>query len=677
MTNGSKTLRSSGTTNGAFMQNLLNELKQLLLQDERCVAEGQLLKNKVIELALAVDAGLIKLLLKNKSIKKHFFTDIDGVLVFDKIKFQHFVSNKEFLPDSYTAFKNKIGLANENDDYLSESREVVLAWPYKDCVLEGGQTKDDQKRDELFWNETLAPDEIDRLLAPKVFTDFKRYNSKGEHVLKGSEKIDISKENLIIRGNNLLVLHSLYEKYAGKVKLIYIDPPYNTGNDEFKYNDTFNHSTWLSFIRNRLIIGKLLLRMDGSIFISIDENELGYILVLCDEIFGEENRANIISIKRGSLTGHKSINPGAVNITEYVVCYCRNRSLWKPNRVFIKRERNERYNNFIINRDKSVSNWRFCSLLDAFAKHLNIPKAKLKKKLGDSFEEKIYDFVIKNADSVIQFAYPDPDKVSKEVKELIDKSKKNPSIIYYQKRNDDPDIYLYNGQRLLFYSERLMNIDGELVTGEPLSDFWDDVLPNDLHNEGGVKLKKGKKPEKLLQRIIELGSKKNELVFDFFLGSGTSACVSLKLDRKFIGVEQLDYENNDGVHRLINTIEGEQSGISKAVNWNGGGSFIYCELMEWNEAYNSQIKKAKTSRELIAIWEEMQSKAFISYKVDPKAMNDNIKDFKELSLADQKRFLIEVLDKNQLYVNYSEIDDKEYGVSETDKKLNQQFYDEA
>ena len=156
------------------MQNLLNELKQLLLQDERCVAEGQLLKNKVVELALSIDAQLIKLLLKNKSIKKHFFTDIDGVLVFDKIKFQHFISNKEFLPDSYTAFKNKIGLANENSDYLSESREVVIAWPYKDCVLEGGQTKEDQKRDEIFWNETLAPDEIDRLLAPKVFTSFKK-----------------------------------------------------------------------------------------------------------------------------------------------------------------------------------------------------------------------------------------------------------------------------------------------------------------------------------------------------------------------------------------------------------------------------------------------------------------------------------------------------------------------
>lgn len=238
------------------MQNLLNELTELLANDDQLVVEGKLLKNKLIELALKMDTGLIKLLLKSDNIKKHFFTDVDGVLVFDKIKFQRFVSNKQFLPDSYTAFKNKIGLVNENGDYLSESREIVLAWPYKDCVLEGGQTKEDQKRDEIFWNETLAPDEIDRLLAPKVFTGFMRYDKDGEHVLDGREKIDFANENLIIKGNNLLALHSLYKKFAGKVKLIYIDPPYNTGSDSFKYNDNFNHSTWLTFMRNRLEIAK-------------------------------------------------------------------------------------------------------------------------------------------------------------------------------------------------------------------------------------------------------------------------------------------------------------------------------------------------------------------------------------------------------------------------------------
>src|SRR4030067_3509633 len=137
------------------MQNLLKNLTELLSKDDRLFSEGKLLKNKIVELALKIDADLIKHLLKSKSIKNHFFTEVDGILVFDKIKFQKFVSNKEFLPDSYTAFKNKIGLVNEDGEYLLESNEVALVWPYKDCILEGGQTKEDLERDEIFWNETL------------------------------------------------------------------------------------------------------------------------------------------------------------------------------------------------------------------------------------------------------------------------------------------------------------------------------------------------------------------------------------------------------------------------------------------------------------------------------------------------------------------------------------------
>src|SRR5665213_933241 len=155
------------------MQNLLNDLTQLLEQDERLVSDGKVLKNKVVELALALDAGLLKLLLRDDGIKAHFFVEVDQVLIFDKIRFQQFVSNKQFLPDSYTAFKNKIGLAVDGD-YLTKGDEVVLAWPYKDCILEGGQDKEDAKRNEVFWNETLAPDQIDRLLSPKALTEFTR-----------------------------------------------------------------------------------------------------------------------------------------------------------------------------------------------------------------------------------------------------------------------------------------------------------------------------------------------------------------------------------------------------------------------------------------------------------------------------------------------------------------------
>ncbi len=265
------------------MQNLYNDLKDLLQQDDRLVVDGKLLKNKIIELALAMDGSLLKLLLSHDGIKKHFFTEVEGVLVFDKIKFQKFISNKQFMPDSYTAFKNKIGLT-VNDEFITESKEVVLAWPYKDCVLEGGQTKEDAKRNEVFWNETLAPDEIDQLLSHKALTNFKKYDKTGEHAVS---EITLN-DNLIIKGNNLLALHSLEKIYRGRVKLIYIDPPYNTGNDSFGYNDKFIHSTWLTFMRNRLSVAKDLLSNDGSIFIQLDWNDVHYCKLLMDEIFGRE-----------------------------------------------------------------------------------------------------------------------------------------------------------------------------------------------------------------------------------------------------------------------------------------------------------------------------------------------------------------------------------------------------
>ncbi|MFQ6066646.1 MAG: site-specific DNA-methyltransferase [bacterium] len=287
------------------MENLLDNLKTLLQKDERLVSEGELLKNKIIELALKLDKDLIKLLLSDKKMKGVFFADVDRALVFDKDKLVRFVSNKQFLLDSYTAFKNKIGLTL-GDDYLSEKKEVVLSWPYKDCVLEGGMTKEDQKRDEIFWNEILAPDEISRLLDPKVFINAKRIDKNGEHKLEGfrtDETGDI-KDNLIIKGNNLLVLHSLKKRFAGKVKLIYIDPLYNRDVDTF-YNDSFKHSSWLTFMENRLKVAKELLCNGGVIFIQIDDVEQAYLEVLCDEIFDRGEFVNCIAVKMSETSGKK------------------------------------------------------------------------------------------------------------------------------------------------------------------------------------------------------------------------------------------------------------------------------------------------------------------------------------------------------------------------------------
>lgn len=297
------------------MQNLINDLKEALKSDERLVIEGNLNKAKIEDLALNLDVDLIKLLLKNDHLKQHFFQEADGMLIFDKIKFQKFISNKSFLPDSYTSFKNKIGLT-ANEQYIAESKEVVLAWPHKDCLLEGGQEKEEEKRDEIFWNEILAPDDIDRLLAPKVLTKWEGYDKDGSHSVTGIN----DRDNLIIKGNDLLALECLKEILTGKIKIIYIDPPYNTGVDTFLYNDRFNHSSWLTFMKNRLIVAKELLTKDGIIFISIGDDEVHYLKVLCDEIFGRDNFVSTVA--RVAKTASNKGTYFAPSI-DFILCYAK------------------------------------------------------------------------------------------------------------------------------------------------------------------------------------------------------------------------------------------------------------------------------------------------------------------------------------------------------------------
>lgn len=651
------------------MEKLLDELKDTLKQDDRLFADDKLLKNKAVERALDNDEKLLELLASNERLKEHFFTEAGEHLVFDEEKFAQFVSNKQFLPDSYTAFKNKVGLKQGNE-HLQEKEEIELAWPYKDCVLEGGQTKEDQNgRTEKFWNKTLAPDQVDTLLDPKVLSDFKRISKNGE-----SELEELDNENLILKGNNLLGLHSLLKKYREEVDMIYIDPPYNTGNDDFSYNDNFNQSTWLTFMKNRLEAAKDLLKEEGAIFISIDQNEIGYLTTLMDEIFGEENRRNIVTIKRSAVSGPKVINPGLVNISEYLLIYSKS-DKWEDNTVYTETDIDRRYNNFIKNKEDHYKDWEICTVLDALSEEKVVDKRNLKDKLGTKFEEELRDFVIRNADKVIQFANLDEDSVSKDAAELKKKSNENPDEIYHLEREDGRDYYIKKGKVMLFYEDRLVNLGGELVPGRPASDIWTDVMPNDLHNEGGVKLRKGKKPEKLLHRILKMGSEEGDLVLDFFLGSGTTAAVAHKTGRQYIGIEQIDYGENSAIERLKNVINGDDDrGISDAVDWDSGGDFVYAELMQWNAEFIERIDAAEDSEELQDVWSDMKDQAFLSYRIDVDEFEENAEEFEDLELEKQKEFLKEILDNNQLYVNYSEIEDSDYEIDEETIELNKQFY---
>lgn len=309
----------------------LDELKKVLISDERFVGEAnQIIKTKVSDAARLNDERLLKALLNNDLLKDVFFTKVDDIYVFDKNKFVWILESKEFLPDSFTMYKNKIGLVDANNNLISQKQDISLVWPYKDCFLEGGQTKEDQKRDEIFYNETLAPDQVNRLLAPKVLGNAKRYTKDGVE-----ENIEFNEDdNLIIKGNNLIALSSLLERYEGQVQLIYIDPPYNTGNDSFKYNDRFNHSTWLTFMKNRLELAFKLLKEDGSIYVQIDNNESAYLKVLMDDIFKKENfQAEIIWVLEGA-SGYKSLVNNFVRGHDTIFFYSKDNK-FKYNKTYL------------------------------------------------------------------------------------------------------------------------------------------------------------------------------------------------------------------------------------------------------------------------------------------------------------------------------------------------------
>lgn len=649
----------------------LDELEKVLSSDKRFIGEdNQIIKTKVSDAARSNDGKLLKSLLNHELLKGVFFTKVDDIYVFDKNKFVWVLESKEFLPDSYTMYKNKIGLVDANNNMISKQQDVSLVWPYKDCVLEGGQTKEDQKRDEIFYNETLALDQVNRLLAPKVLGNAKRYTKDGVE-----EDIEFNEDdNLIIKGNNLLALSSLLERYEGQVKCIYIDPPYNTGTDSFGYNDNFNHSTWLTFMKNRLEFAKRLLKEEGTLAISIDNNEIAYLLVQLDEIFGKENRKNIITVRRASVSGAKVINPGVVNIVEYVVIYSKNNYKWKPNRVFSRKGYDNRYNSFITNYEDGYENWKFSTVLEEFSKYTGVSKNKLKKYYGDNYEIELENFVISNSEKIIRFAALDDRQISAETRKLKKISKQNPETIFHQKREGFKDYYLLKGNAILFAQDRILEIDGAKSFSAPISDIWDDVLPNDLHNEGGVDFKKGKKPEKLVQRIIELCSDAGEIILDFHLGSGTTTAVAHKMHRRYIGIEQMNYIEGMSLKRMKNVINGEDRGISKIETWNGGGSFVYCELLEDNENLVNELEGAKDSKAV----KEILNKAIDNGKLIPSVLPSDLKnteeEFNKLSLDEQKNLVMELLNKNKLYVNLSDMDDEDYGVSESDKKFTRSFY---
>ncbi|MFA6272675.1 MAG: site-specific DNA-methyltransferase [Patescibacteria group bacterium] len=665
-------------------ENFNEKLISLLKTDSRFVdEEGELIKAAVIDRAWKIDRDLAKLLLGKPEIKNKFFDEIEGHWIFNINTFIEYIADKNFLANSYTRFRNKIGL-NIDGKFLRERGEVSLVWPYKDCVLEGGQTKEEEKRKEIFFNEILAQDEIDRLFDPKVLTNWKRYTVDGEQKVTEIRRDENGtiRENLIIKGNNLLALHTLKKQFRGKVKLIYIDPPFNTGNDEFGYNDSFNHSTWLTFMKNRLEVAKIFLQKEGIIFIHHDDKEFSYLRSLCDEIFGRDNFLNNIVVKTSDPSGHKTVNPSPYSQTEYILMYSNSKQNYKYDISYVPSEYDPGYSQYIENITSDCAKWVLRPLREKVAAENGFESVKdASEKIGKhAFNEMVAEFALEYRDRVFQPTAISNDAGTDIVK-LRDISKNDNDKIYCYKRAGYDDVFIKNGRQIYFYASKVKEIDGEIVPAKPLTNLWVDIPYNGISGEGGVKLKNGKKPEKLLRRIIDISTKEKDIVMDFHLGSGTTTSVAHKMGRQYIGIEQLEYGENDSVVRLKNVINGDKSGISKSVNWKGGGDFIYCELMKYNEASMDKIQTATIPEELVSLWKEIAENSFLNWYVNPEMPEDAVKAFIEIGktengLEKQKKLLAELLNKNQLYVNLSEIDDADFQVSEEDKKLNQSFYGE-
>ena len=696
---------------------IFDELKTALVSfgDKYFVGE-ELNRSKLTDDLRNYDEALLSKLFEVDFIKQHFIKEVAGQKLFQIEQLEEAVLYNDYWDTSYTKYENRVGLASKGK-FLQDSQDVVLDFPFKDGVLTASMTKEDNEDgyDDAFLNEVIEKDEIDRLFDKKVFVNVKRFgdNQTAQHstaqhstaVDNGIVSFDKEKDNLIIKGNKLLALHTLREKYTGQIKLIYIDPPYNTGSDSFLYNDRFNHSAWLTFMKNRLEIARELLTDDGYIFIQTDDSEQAYLKVLMDSIFGRNQYVNTISVLFKNIAGASGGGQDKrlkKNI-EYVTIYSKNRELSRPfNSVY----EFKKISNLVQEMREEGVSWKYTSILvdsgtekyvgstiDGAGNEIKLYKQEnpVIKSISSLMkeesltEEQAYD---KYGKFAFQTAMPQSSirpRVMEKWQELglgendlmsiryVPRTGKNKGVEYQQ-------FYKGNTFRLFAWLKDVSEeIDGTLYKRDALGTFWNFVgETKNVNKEGQVEFPNGKKPERLLGKIIEMATEPNDLVLDFFGGSGSTAAATLKLGRNFISIEQMESQVSLEIERLKNVIDGsDQNGLSSDVNWQGGGSFVYAELFPKNMGYLQDVIHAKNLDELKSVYERMLSgtdtdePADISFRADLSKI-DWMEGFDE-----NKRLLVKLLDKNRLYYNYSEIDDKNVRdlISDEDYTFNKNFYE--
>ena len=643
----------------------LEKLKAQLKKDSKFVDdEGNLLENNIINAALSDDETLFDLLIENSEICNHFFYNRNNVLIFKKEDFLDYIVEKNVFDNSFTKFKNKIGL-NINNKFLNERNEISLVFPFKDCVLEAGMNTEESKRGEIFFNEVLAKDEIDKLFDKKVLTDFKIISAeKNDNELKFNRNSEgIITDNLIINGNNLLALHTIKNEFKGNVKLIYVDPPYNT-KKSFTYNNNFKNSTWLTFMKNRLEIAKEFLREDGFVAMTIDDSQLFYLGALADEIFGRENRIGVVTIVINPMGRQRA--KFFSDTTEYMLVYAKNKDVAVFNNVVLSESKKEEFKYcdekgdyklmpFLHDHKKGLrenkpNNW--------YPLYVSPDLKEISLEAKDNFI-KLMPISRKGVERSWQKLKDKTEKDLKEGELVADRDKDGIINIYYKYRE---------GERIFDYWD---------IRDDIISTTWDEKKYNANHHgkrylqnmvpDGEVSF-----PKSIfaVMDVIKLTTSHDDIILDFFAGSGTTGEAVLntndadKGNRQFILIEQLNEHVDVTTKRVSKSLDNVKS----------SRNIVYFALAKYNQKAIDLIQNCKSYEEILAVWKKLCEEFFLGYNVEINEFEQNQDLFKELSIDEQKEILVEMLNKNNLYINLSDIDDNDYGISEDIKLINMDFY---
>ncbi|MGL2404820.1 DNA methyltransferase [Helicobacter pylori] len=607
-------------------------------------------KERLVTLILTADEKLLTFMLEHENAndyKNAFFKTIANSLVFNEKALLECLEIRK-LDRSFTRFKNKIGLFSQ-EGFIKSSGSVVLHFPFKDNVLLSNAKDNNTKSNELFYHEILHKNEIDTLLSPKALC---RFEMHGQGDLQSALKD--KNTNYLIKGNNLIALHSLKKKFAKKVKCIYIDPPYNTGNDSFNYNDNFNHSSWLVFMKNRLEAAREFLSDEGVIFVQCDDNEQAYCKVLMDEIFGRENFVSCIThiVKpEGRMYGQ------VAKTHEYILVYAKNIN----NLIFNEIEKEGHTFSYFDEKGgfdlQGLENRNFRAF-----NGLNIPSLR-------------YGLFI-----------DENQKDSNGFMPVFGEYRDGLTEVFPDSRNGFDLVWRWGKEKALKENHSLVGVFKDRLrvfqkvrsnTTRAKSIFWDKSMITQKGTEEVKQIFKTQifdfpKPEALISRILEISTQENDLVLDFFAGSGTTCAVAHKMKRRYIGIEQMDYIETITKERLKKVIEGEQGGISKKCDFKGGGSFVYAELKEVNSGIKKQILNAKSADECLKIFNDLNAR--VLKRADNKMDEIHSEEFHNLDLNEQKRICCASLDSNEDYLNLGDIDEDAWEIDDSTKKYNEIFY---